>query len=351
MAFEEFDQALVPTAAIDIEQQRPAGVRVVGGVALAACELPDEPAIDGPGADVPGRRAGTQLRVVAHKPGELRPGKIGVQLQSSEPPKLLFVPFCPELRTDAGRPPILPDQGVGERLTGFAVPHDEGLALVGDSDGGQVRSAEPGLREGDAHGLERALPDLFGVVLHPAGLGVVLAELLLAQANNAAIRIDEKGTRTCGPLVDCEDVRLRHPREYTKRERAWNTVFSGAQGFELLEAILELRVFVAQLLEFVAKLADLVVGARALAQGHGIFAGHAHAAAIEFAGRHPVQRGDLRVVLQRLERVRRRDSHTEIGVFQVPGNLLTEDLLPVGEELAETRERADCRRAPLGGLS
>ena len=65
--------------------------------------------------------------------------------------------------------------------------------------------AVPGL-EAVAHGLEGGLPDLLGGVLDPAGLGEVLAELLVALGGDGALgRHDERG-HARGPCVDREDA-------------------------------------------------------------------------------------------------------------------------------------------------
>ena len=84
-----------------------------------------------------------------------------------------------DARAPVGRAPVLPDDRVGYRLAGLAVPDDRGLALVGDPDPGNVGSGDAGSADGIASGREHARPDLLGIVLDMAGPGKVLGELLL----------------------------------------------------------------------------------------------------------------------------------------------------------------------------
>jgi len=79
--------------------------------------------------------------------------------------------MCPaELRG----PAVLPDERPGHRAARGPIPQNDRLALVGQSDGGEVARANSGgghrLRD---HGRD-GLPDLLGVVLDPARLRVVL---------------------------------------------------------------------------------------------------------------------------------------------------------------------------------
>ena len=71
------------------------------------------------------------------------------------------------------------------RPAGATVPHDDGLALVGDADRGDrfgrasATAARPSVA-GDG------LPDLVGVVFDPAGLGEVLGELAVRRAERSS---------------------------------------------------------------------------------------------------------------------------------------------------------------------
>ena len=128
------------------------------------------------------------------QPGELGAGEVRVEEQASTLLHLVFVAGLAQLLAAGGRSPVLPHDRVVDRLTGGPIPQHRGLALVGDADRGDVRGREPGLVEGLAGGFDLSRPDLFRVVLDPAGLGKDLAKLLLAQAADVAARIEDDGT-------------------------------------------------------------------------------------------------------------------------------------------------------------
>jgi hypothetical protein len=73
-----------------------------------------------------------------------------------------------------------------DRLAGAAIPHDRGLALVGDADAGQRRGVELGASQRLAADLDRRRPDLLGIVLDPARLGEDLRQFLLRRRNRVA---------------------------------------------------------------------------------------------------------------------------------------------------------------------
>ena len=61
-----------------------------------------------------------------------------------------------------------------------------GLALVGDADAGERRGRRPGLGQRLAADLDGGAPDLFGIVLDPAGLGEDLRQFLLRRRHGPA---------------------------------------------------------------------------------------------------------------------------------------------------------------------
>lgn len=61
--------------------------------------------------------------------------------------------------------------------TCFAIPDDRRLALVGNTDGLDLRGGNAGFGERFTCGGELDAPDLLGVVFDPAGLGVDLLQL------------------------------------------------------------------------------------------------------------------------------------------------------------------------------
>ena len=74
---------------------------------------------------------------------------------------------------------ILPYDSMVDRLFGVYIPHDGGLTLIGNADGGDIQAVDVNLSDslGDHAGL--AGPYLVGVMLHPSRFGEVLCELFL----------------------------------------------------------------------------------------------------------------------------------------------------------------------------
>src|SRR5207302_3105858 len=72
------------------------------------------------------------------------------------------------------RAPVLPDDRVMYRPAARALPQHRGFALIGDAD---RRNRPIGRRDHLAAGRNDAGPDLFRVMLDPAGLRIMLREL------------------------------------------------------------------------------------------------------------------------------------------------------------------------------
>ena len=89
---------------------------------------------------------------------------------------------------------------------------------------GRAESA-PGAGDGLLRHGQLVAPDVQGVMLDPAGLGIVLAQLLLCQGANAAAAVEDDGAGTGGALVERKKAvhRRLHDacgrrRRYSKRE-------------------------------------------------------------------------------------------------------------------------------------
>ena len=101
---------------------------------------------------------------------------------------------------------ILPDDGVGVRGAGVAIPDDGGFALVGNADGGDIGTAEIGAGKSFADDLLGTLPDFLGVVLNPAWLGVDLGVLVLGHGDDLAGLIKNHTAGAGSALVYGEDI-------------------------------------------------------------------------------------------------------------------------------------------------
>ncbi len=200
---EQRAQVGVPLAGADVAQHRAAGVGDVGGEAAAvgaAREVPHDPRIDraegqaGVGRDTalgeqPLGLGAREVRV-EHQPGALADeieGAVGGE------------PVAP-----LGRAAVLPHDGPTVRSAGAPVPGDDRLALVGDADRRHGAGTADGVDDLAERGDDGA-PDLVGVVLDPAGLRVVLAELLVGRGDRAAAVVDRTAAHPGGAGVDGDD--------------------------------------------------------------------------------------------------------------------------------------------------
>ena len=110
-------------------------------------------------------------------------GEVGVDQQARGGLDALLQPPALQLLAELRRPAALPDDGVVYRPAGGLVPEDGSLPLVGDADAGHL-PLQPGCGLGSRTALR--LPDLHGVMLYPAGLGIELAEGKLGLGHNVA---------------------------------------------------------------------------------------------------------------------------------------------------------------------
>ena len=89
---EDLQQFVVPIERVDVEDQRAAGVAVVGDVPPAAGQPPDEPAIDGAEQDLAGFGPPSQAAGRVEQVLDLRAGEIGVEHQAGLVAKRGFQP-------------------------------------------------------------------------------------------------------------------------------------------------------------------------------------------------------------------------------------------------------------------
>ena len=200
---EKREQLRTPGALVDIEEIGARGVGGVGGVEPAAGQAPDEKAVDRAEGEVaPLARAGQGIE----QPGELGRREIGVDQEAAALGNEGLPPLRAKPVADGRRAPVLPDDGVVQAGATRAVPEQHRLALVGDADGGRQGVAGRLAQHRDA-----GLPDLFRVVLHPAGRRVDLAKLALGHPERRAGDVEQDRAGRGGALVEGEQERAgRH---------------------------------------------------------------------------------------------------------------------------------------------
>ena len=186
---------------MDIIQHGAGGVGVVRDV--GAGQLPDEPRFHRAEQQVPPVRLFPGAGDVVQHPADLGGGEVGVDQQARGGLDALLQPPALQLLAELRRPAALPDDGVVYRPAGGLVPEDGSLPLVGDADAGHL-PLQPGCGLGSRTALR--LPDLHGVMLYPAGLGIELAEGKLGLGHNVAPAVKHDGPGAGGPLVQRQNI-------------------------------------------------------------------------------------------------------------------------------------------------
>ena len=138
----------VPLALDDVVEQCARGIGHIGDVVLAAGEMPDEPAIDGAEGELAALGAGACAGHIVENPRDLGRGEVGIEDQAGLCETVFASAAGFEARAMSGGAAVLPDDGVMDGLAGCALPDDDGFALVGDADGGNIAGARAGFAEG-----------------------------------------------------------------------------------------------------------------------------------------------------------------------------------------------------------
>ena len=204
----QVQDVLVPVEGVDVEEHRPAGVGDVGGVNPPPSQVPEQPGVDRPEEEVATGGLLPGPRDPVENPLDLGGGEVGVDHQPGLVVDQLLVTVGDQLLGDVASLLGLPDDRVVDRLTGVAVPDDRRLPLIGDPDGGDLVRLDLGLDHHVRHHRLDAIPDLRGVVLHPARLREVLGELLLTHPHLIAIVVEDDRPGAGRPLVNCHDILL-----------------------------------------------------------------------------------------------------------------------------------------------
>ncbi len=101
-----------------------------------------------PNASSPPARPRPRAGDVIENPGDLGGGEIGIEHQAGARADHRLAPFRLQPRAMFGGAPILPDDGVVDRLAVGAAPHQRRLALVGQAECGELALAEARPRRG-----------------------------------------------------------------------------------------------------------------------------------------------------------------------------------------------------------
>ena len=191
---------------MDVEQHGTAGVGVVGGVHHAASEVVDQPGIDGAEHKLTGGRRLSSTAHVIENPFDLGAGEVRVRLEAGLLADSLVHTLMHQSVRDGSGTAALPPDSVINRLAGIAVPHNRGLALVGDADGGDAVGVDAALKLDLHHDGNLRSKDLHGILLHPAGLGVCCAYCARSLRHDAVVLVHDDGTNRRGTRIERHDI-------------------------------------------------------------------------------------------------------------------------------------------------
>ena len=116
---------------MDVEEERPGGVRDIGRVHGTAREAKEQEAVDRPEAELPALGAAAGVREVSEQPGELGGAEIGVEEEAGLVPDHGLARAPPPAGARSGRgAAVLADDGVRERPPAVPLPEEGRLPLT-----------------------------------------------------------------------------------------------------------------------------------------------------------------------------------------------------------------------------
>lgn len=186
-----------------------AGIGYIGAMVAAlgaAGKLPDQEAVDGSTENVAGLCLLPRVRNMIEHPADFQRAEIARQGEAGLPAITVLAAMSAEVGNIAGHARVLPDDGIVHRLAGSPVPHDRGLTLVGDANRCQICGMQSCLLQGASDYRFGSLPDLFGVMFHPAGVGINLLVFLASAAHDVACAVEDDETGAGRPLINRADV-------------------------------------------------------------------------------------------------------------------------------------------------
>src|SRR5580704_8906074 len=123
---------------MNVEKHGTRRVAGVGYVGASSIQLPDEPAVHVAEGELSAVGEATGTRHVVEDPGNFAGGKVRIDQQAGALLDQRFVAVGFELVAERRGATVLPDNRVVNRLSGFAVPYDGGLSLIGNPECGNV---------------------------------------------------------------------------------------------------------------------------------------------------------------------------------------------------------------------
>ena len=203
---EKCQQIVVPIERMDIKERGAAGIGVVGGKDLTAGEVVDEPGVDGAEHEVARRRALTRTVDVVEDPLHLGSREIRIERESRAGAHQFFCALLDQFVDQRCGATALPHDGVIDGLAAYAVPHHRGLALVGDTDGGDAVRMDAALKLDLHHHADLTGKHLRGILLHPAGAREAGFDATTRLGDDAAVLVDDSREYRGSAAVERHDV-------------------------------------------------------------------------------------------------------------------------------------------------
>lgn len=184
---EDAERLRRPGDLVEVEELGTAGGRRIGDE--GAREPVDQPGVAGGDDAVPG--------AFTAYPRHFGRGEVGVEGQAGQPGQ--FIGVRGEFLAQRLRPPVLPDDGVGERIAPHGIPGQHRLALVGEPD--RV-DRFPGVGEGLAARVDHGCQQAHRVDLDAATRAVAGFHRRRSGADHSAFGADDQRFRAGSALVD-----------------------------------------------------------------------------------------------------------------------------------------------------
>jgi len=153
----------------------------------AVGEAPEQEGVDGAERELAALGRRPRARDVVEEPSDLGRGEIGIDDETGRRRHLRLQAFRLQGRARFRRAAILPDDRIGDRPAGRALPDQRRFALVDNPDRCEAACVACCAPKRLARRRERRSPQRFGVVLDPARTGIDLRKFGLRARDRRAV--------------------------------------------------------------------------------------------------------------------------------------------------------------------
>ena len=164
---------------MNVEQHCPGSVAYIGDVHLSARKIPDQPAVNRAETKFSGLGLLSCPKYILKNPADLGGAEVCVHDKSGLFPDEIREPFCLEAVAKLGSPPVLPYDGIIDRLTSLSIPYDGGFSLVGDAYSGNIKPVYAQCGDCLRHYGCLGAPDVLRIMFYPARFREMLWKFFL----------------------------------------------------------------------------------------------------------------------------------------------------------------------------